>query len=403
MGKVRSVRLYDSRSGINWRCGKCGFKFGEIADEKGLVKCIKCGNTNNAYSQYQILSKRGEYKKMTTFKDEKPKRILSGIRPTGKIHLGNYLGAIKQFKELQEDQNNECFFFVADLHALTTLNKPIDIDKKSIDVVRTYLACGIDEEKSLIYRQSDIPEIPYFATLLGMITPEALLRRCTTFKDKAAKQETVSLGLLSYPVLMAADILIINADTIPVGEDQLQHLEIVRDIAIKFNNIFGEVLTLPKARAMNAIRVPGLDGTGKMGKSDNNTIDVVEDAKSIKKKVMSATTDLGPTKGQEMSPPMKNLYYLLELCSTPEIYNMYKDMYERGEQRFYGELKQQLANDIIELLAPIRERFHSPACSEEKVRFILYENRERVSPIARRVLKSVQSNLGFHLLVSEKS
>ncbi|MBI4653526.1 MAG: hypothetical protein HY752_00770 [Nitrospirae bacterium] len=181
MGSVKSVRLYDSRSMINWLCGKCGFKFGENADENGVVTCSQCGTTNNSYSKYQILVHRGEQKKMS----KKPKRILSGIRPTGKIHLGNYIGAIKQFKELQEDKNNECFFFVADLHALTTSNEPFDIDDKSIDVVRTYLACGIDEEKSLIYRQSDIPAIPYLATLLGMITSESLLRRCTTFEPES--------------------------------------------------------------------------------------------------------------------------------------------------------------------------------------------------------------------------
>ncbi|MBI4653524.1 MAG: hypothetical protein HY752_00760 [Nitrospirae bacterium] len=200
-------------------------------------------------------------------------------------------------------------------------------------------------------------------------------------KDKASKQESVSLGLLSYPVLMAADILIMDADTIPVGEDQLQHLEIVRDIAEKFNNYFGKVLTLPKVRAMNAIRVPGLDGTGKMGKSDNNTIDVIEDEKSIRKKVMAAKTDLGPIKGQEMSDTMKNLYYLLELCSPSEIYYMYKEMYERGEQKFYGELKKQLANDIIDLLAPIREKYHSSACSKEKV--------HSIEPVARILFESL--------------
>lgn len=324
-------------------------------------------------------------------------RVLSGIRPTGDLHLGNYLGAVRQFVELQE-QEGECLFFVADLHALTTIKEPKEVDQHTVNVTRSYLACGLDPDKSIIYRQSDISEIPYLSTLLGMIAPEPLLRRCTTFKDKAEKQETVSLGLLSYPVLMAADILIAEAQVVPVGEDQLQHLEIIRDIATRFNHHFcdgEEVLTLPQARMLNAIRVPGLDGSGKMGKSDGNTIDLIEDPKSIKKKVMSAVTDMGPEAGKPMSPEMKNLYYLMELCSPAEIYQEYLAKYENAEQRFYGGLKKQLAQDIVAMLEPIRERYHSPECSEERVRDILAANHPKVRPVAQKVLASVQHGLGL--------
>ncbi|MBI5047364.1 MAG: hypothetical protein HZB54_00230 [Deltaproteobacteria bacterium] len=213
-----AVRLYDPKSNVNWYCEKCSMKFGMVPDEEAFVKCPRCGNTNSESSRHNILYERAIQKGEKNMK--RRKRILSGIRPTGQIHLGNYFGAIRQFVELQ-NEDEDCLFFVADLHALTTLNSPQGIDQNTVHVVKCYLACGLDPDRSLIYRQSDIPEIPYLSTLLGMITPDALLRRCTTFKDKAQKQETVSLGLLSYPVLMAADILIADAEIIPVGEDQL--------------------------------------------------------------------------------------------------------------------------------------------------------------------------------------
>lgn len=398
MGDLRSVRLFDPKSEVNWYCEKCHMRFGKIPDENGVVTCanFECSNTNSKACQenilYQQALKRGDKNV------KRHKRVLSGIRPTGNLHLGNYLGAVKQFVELQE-QDLECLFFVADLHALTTLNKPEQIDKNTVHVIRSYLACGLDPDKSLIYRQSDVPEIPYLATLLGMITPEPLLRRCTTFKDKAEKQESVSLGLLAYPVLMAADILIAEAEIVPVGEDQLQHLEIVRDIARKFNSNFGkgeEILKLPEARRLNAIRVPGLDGTGKMGKSEGNTIDLTEEPDSIRTKVMAAKTDMGPVKGQEMSQEMKNLYYLMKLCSSKETYNEYMEMHNNGEQKYYGKLKNQLAEDIIKMLTLIRERYYSDACSEEKVRSILCISKDRLRPLAGKVLQSVQSTFGLH-------
>lgn len=392
MGNLLSIRNYDLKCDLNWLCEKCNLKFGAIPDENGLVRCSSCGNTNSESSRQNILY---HHLKTGGKEMERRKRVLSGIRPTGNIHLGNYFGAIKQFVELQ-NEGEDCWFFIADLHALTTSNKPEEIDKYTFHVVKCYLACGLDPDKSYIYRQSDIPEIPYLSTLLSMITPEPLLRRCTTFKDKAQKQEIVSLGLLSYPVLMASDILIMEAEIIPVGEDQLQHLEIVREIATKFNQNFGDVFKLPKSRELKAIRVPGLDGTGKMGKSDGNTIDLIEEPKNIIQKIKGAKTDLGPVKNQEMSQEMINFYFLMELCSPPDVYNKYKEMYESGKQKFYGEMKKQLANDIIELLSPIRDRYHSEVCSDDRVRRILCTGRDRVRPISARVLQSVQRKFGLH-------
>jgi len=332
-------------------------------------------------------------------------RVLSGIRPTGDLHLGNYFGAIKQFVELQEG-DNECFFFVADLHTLTTaLEDEIDIDKNSIEVVRLYIACGIDPNKALIYRQSSIPAIPYLSIILSMVAPEGELRRCVTYKEKVKdmeeKRKLISLGLLAYPVLMAADILFAEADVIPVGEDQLQHLEITREIASRYNNYFAKKkkLKLPKPHSLTPIRVPGLTGEGKMSKSvggEDSVISMLENPKEIKRKVMSAKTDTGPTEGQEMSESIKNLYCLMELCSSKKTFNEYMEMYKNGEQKFYGKLKSQLADDIITLLEPIQERYYnSDECSEENVIQLLHENAEKVNPIARRTLKAIQSDLGF--------
>ena len=276
------------------------------------------------------------------------KVVLSGIRPTGSLHLGNYFGAIIQFLELQKAGAN-CYYFVADLHALTSIQKKDSLQKNTLEIVKSYIACGIDPEKALIYKQSDILEIPYLTTILSAITPEGLLRRCTTFKDKAAKEEIVSLGLLSYPVLMAADILIVGSSLVPVGEDQLQHLEITRDIAQKFNHLFGEVFTIPKAQVMKSIRVPSLDGSGKMGKSDNNTVSLLDSPETILKKVMSAKTDLGPEKGKEMSETMKNFYTIMKLCSNEETYQEYLSKYNRGEQKFYAENRKISTKNTIQL------------------------------------------------------
>ena len=314
-------------------------------------------------------------------------RVLSGIRPTGQLHIGNYFGAVNQFVELQ-NSGNECFFFVADLHALTTINKSFDLRGSTVEIVRSYLACGIDPELSTIYCQSALPEIPYLTTLLGMMTSEAWLRRCTTYKEKAEKQETASLGLLSYPVLMASDILIVNAETVPVGHDQLQHLEMTRDIAMKFNTNFGEVFNLPKAQMLKSIRVPGLDGSGKMGKSDGNTIGLFEDPKSIIKKVKAATTDLGPVQGSEMSPEIKNLFFIMELCCPNEVQVMYRRMYDNLEQKFYGSMKADIAKHLVEFLAPIQENYNSPKCSPDAAMEVLHEGYKKVKPIAEEVFNN---------------
>lgn len=329
-------------------------------------------------------------------------RILSGIRPTGKLHLGNLLGAVQSFVELQNQPDKECYFFAADLHALTTITGPIDLRNNSVRVIREYLACGLNPNQSVLYRQSDVPEIPYFATLLSMVAGYGRLQNCTTFKDKSEKQQAagagITAGLFNYPVLMAADILIVRANYVPVGEDQLQHLEMAREFARRFNRMFDTDLIDPEPwkGSREPLRVPGLDGSGKMGKSDGNTIDLVEDPDSIRKKVMNAKTDLGPVKGEEMSQEMKNLYLLMELCSSPDIYADFKSRYDDGEQRFYGEMKAQLAEDIIALLAPIRDRYESsPECSEAAAEEILADGASKARAIAKEVLEDARTKMGI--------
>ncbi len=403
VSKVRSVRRFDPLIGVNWKCHSCGMKFGAIPNDKGMVQCPGCKNENNARSVYEVQLEKGK-KIMDT---QKVPVVLSGIRPTGELHLGNYFGAIRYFVELQE-QNNECLYFVADLHALTTaMEDHIDVDQTSVDVVRWYLACGVDPEKALIYRQSDIQEIPVLALLLGMIAPEGELRRCTTYKEKVqdmeSKEKMVSLGLLSYPVLMAADILFCNADVVPVGEDQLQHLEIAREIARRYNYYFGNdhKFVEPQPHRLQAIRVPGLKGEGKMSKSvggPDNVIFLSDTPDEIRRKVMAAQTDLGPVIGQEMSQPMQNIFRLVELCAPTETYQTYMQKYAAGEQRFYGSLKRDLAESIISLLAPIQDRYNSPICSPERVKRLLAENAERVRPIAKRHLRNVLSDMKFKTL-----
>ena len=332
-------------------------------------------------------------------------RIVSGIRPTGELHIGNYFGAIKQFISYQQDENNQCFFFVADLHALTTqMEEKADLDETSIEVLRWYLACGVDPERAVIYRQSEVPEIPYLSLLLGMVAPEGELRRCTTYKEKAAeaesKRNTISFGLLGYPVLMAADVLFCNADVVPVGEDQLQHLEIIREIARRFNTHISSswLMTEPAAMQEKSVRVPGLSGGGKMSKSasGDDCIFLNDSRKDVKRKVGAAVTDSGPVAGQPPSPPVANLFQLMSFFCSPDEINYFTDKHERAEQRFYGEMKAMLAEKVSLFLEPIQERYSQPECSTERIRQMLFENTDRVRVLARRTLSAVQADFHLH-------
>lgn len=323
--------------------------------------------------------------------------IVSGIRSTGNLHLGNYFGAIKNFLRLQEE--HQCYFFIADFHSLTTHPTPEDLFGNTKQVLVEYLACGIDPEKCVLYRQSDIHEIPELYLLLNMNAYLGELERCTTFKEKARKQpNNVNAGLLTYPVLMAADIIIHKATKVPVGKDQEQHLEMTRNFAARFNRMYG-VNYFPEPVAYNfgqeLIKVPGLDGSGKMGKSEGNAINLVDEPDVIRKKVMKAVTDSGPTEpNQPMSEPVANLFTLMKLMSSPDTYQYFLDKYNDCSIR-YGDMKKQLAEDIIKFTTPLRERILSLSSDAGYLRKIINTGAEKARASASKTLKDVREIIGF--------
>jgi tryptophanyl-tRNA synthetase len=285
--------------------------------------------------------------------------VLSGIRSTGSLHLGNYFGALRNFVRLQE--THTCYFFIADYHSLTTHPAPADLHNGVRRIMAEYIASGIDPEKCTLYVQSDIPEICELYLLLNMIAYVGELERTATFKDKIRKQpDNINAGLFTYPVLMASDILIHRAHKVPVGKDQEQHLELARVFARRFNHIYhSEVFPEPEAFNFgnNLVKVPGLDGTGKMGKSEGNGIYLTDSPEVIRKKLMRAVTDTGPTEAnQEPTEPVQNLFTIMDLVSKPETSAFFRQQYAQCSIR-YGDLKKQLAEDIIHYLTPIREKF----------------------------------------------
>lgn len=284
--------------------------------------------------------------------------VVSGIRPTGNLHLGNYFGAIRNFIKMQNEY--QCYFFIADWHSLTTHPKPGDLKQNVRQVLAEYLACGIDPEKATIYIQSDVKEILELYLLLNMNAYLGELERTTSFKDKARKQpNNVNAGLLTYPVLMASDIIIHRAHKVPVGKDQEQNLEMARKFAKRFNNMYGELFPAPQPFTFDGsdlVKVPGLDGGGKMGKSEGNGIFLVDTDKQIRKKVMRAVTDSGPTVENAVKPePIKNLFTLMDIVSTADTVTHFDTLYNKCEIR-YGDMKKQLAEDIIKFIVPVRER-----------------------------------------------
>ena len=287
--------------------------------------------------------------------------VLSGIRSTGNLHLGNYFGALQNFVKMQHENN--CYFFVADYHSLTTHPKPDDLHNNVRKVISEYIACGIDPEVSTLYVQSDVPEVTELYLLLNMNAYVGELERTTTFKEKIRKQpENINAGLLTYAVLMSADILIHNAHKVPVGKDQEQHLEMARKFARRFNKIYKtDFFNLPKAYNFGneLVKVPGLDGSGKMGKSEGNGIYLADEPKVIRKKVMRAVTDAGPTQNNQIKPePVENLFSIMKLVSEPDTVTFFDDKYNSCEIR-YGDMKKQLAEDIIKFTTPFREKIQT--------------------------------------------
>ena len=323
--------------------------------------------------------------------------VLSGIRPTGNLHLGNYYGALLNFVKMQ--QESKCYFFIADWHALTTHPDPKMINTNLKGVLVDYLAAGIDPNLSTIYRQSDVPEVAELYLYLNMHARMGELAKTASFKDKARKNpDNVNAGLLTYPTLMAAEILIHNADKVPVGEDQEQHLEMTRTFARRFNHFYGvEYFKEPVAYnfGQKLIRIPGLDGSGKMGKSEGNCLYLADDPKTIEKKVKRAVTDGGPTGLNTEKPEIiENLFTFLRLVSSEEVNKHYEAEWNNATIR-YGDLKKQIAEDIIIAMAPIRERIVEMQNDDAFLQKVLDEGAAKARESVSKTLKEVREIVGF--------
>ena len=342
--------------------------------------------------------------------------VLSGIRATGNLHLGNYYGALSKFVKMQNDY--DCRFFIADLHALTTHPDPKMLHENVKQILAEYLAAGLDPDKNIIYVQSDVPEISELYLLMNMHVGIGELMRTASFKDKARKalgihsdgdeiekeiignqtNQRVNAGLLTYPTLMAGDILIHNADFVPVGKDQEQHLELTRRFARRFNSFYKtEYFKEPVNFNFggNAVKVPGLDGSGKMGKSEGNCIYLIDEEKVLRKKVMRAMTDEGPKEpNSPVSEPIANLFTLMELVSTPDTLQHFKDAYADCSIR-YGDLKKQLAEDILKVTLPIRERILDIQGNDEYLSKVVRQGAERARETAAKTLREVREIMGI--------
>ncbi len=323
--------------------------------------------------------------------------VVSGIRPTGNLHLGNYFGAVKNFLKMQEENN--CYFFIADYHSLTTHPTPGDLHGSVKQVLAEYLAAGLDPEKSTLFIQSDVTEVVELYLLLNMNAYIGELERTTSFKDKVrAQPENVNAGLLTYPVLMAADIIIHKATKVPVGKDQEQNLEMARRFARRFNHMYN-VEYFPEPQPFNfgeeLIKIPGLDGSGKMGKSEGNGIFLFEEPESIRKKVMRAVTDSGPTeKNQPVSEPIQNLFTIMKQVSTPDTLAFFQEKYASCEIR-YGDLKKQLAEDVINFTTPIREKINAIKSDDAYLSKVARIGAEKARESAAKTIKEVREIIGF--------
>ena len=323
--------------------------------------------------------------------------VVSGIRSTGNLHLGNYYGAMKNFLRMQDE--NRCFFFIADYHALTTHPKPMDLAGNIRQVLAEYLASGIDPEKATIFIQSDVPEVSELYLLLNMNAYVGELERTASFKEKIRKHpDNINAGLLTYPVLMAADIIIHKAKYVPVGKDQEQHLEMTRRFARRFNMMY-EVDYFPEPSAYNfgqqLVKIPGLDGSGKMGKSEGNGIFLFDTPEEIRKKVMKAVTDAGPRSlNEEPSEPIKNLFTIMEVVSDPSTLQYFKEKHATCEIR-YGDLKKQLAEDIIKVTSPIRERIVEILADKPYMAKVVKSGAEKARESASRTVREVREIIGY--------
>ncbi|MDD5961464.1 MAG: tryptophan--tRNA ligase [Bacteroidales bacterium] len=327
------------------------------------------------------------------------KTIVSGMRPTGNLHLGSYFGALKNFVRLQEQA--KCYFFVADYHLLTTHPTPANLHQNVKTILAQYIACGLDPDKATIYIQSQVPQVVELYMFLNMNAYLGELERVSSFKDKVRQNpQNVNAGLLTYPTLMAADILLHKADAVPVGKDQEQHLEMTRTFASRFNRMYSvDYFTEPVAYNFGneLVKVPGLDGSGKMSKSvgEAATLYLVDSPEVIRKKIMKAKTDAGPQeKNSPKTPEIENLFSLLKLVSSEDIVRQFEDLYADCTIR-YGDLKKQLAQDMETFIAPIRERIKQVEADDDYLSKVARQGCEKAMESASKTIREVREIIGF--------
>jgi tryptophanyl-tRNA synthetase len=324
--------------------------------------------------------------------------VLSGIRPTGFLHLGNYFGAMRNYVRMQEDY--ECYFFVADWHSLTTHPDTKRLKESVLRVIAENLAAGLDPEKVSLYVQSSVPEIAELYLLLNMLAYKGELEKTVTFKDKVRlNPQNVNSGLLTYPVLMAADILIHRAKYVPVGKDQEQHLEMARNFAQRFNHRYGDLFPEPMAFNFGAdlVKVPSLDGAGKMSKSENQyaTLYLADDDDLIRKKVMKAKTDSGPTEpNAEMPDYIKNIFQIMSLVSEEQTVSKFREDFNKANIR-YGDMKKQLAEDMVRFIAPIREKANDIRNDISYLNKIMKEGTEKARISAAKTMEAARELTGL--------
>ena len=325
--------------------------------------------------------------------------VVSGIRSTGHLHLGNYFGAMQNYVKMQDSY--DCYFFVADYHALTTHPDPKELKPSVYRVLAENIASGLDPEKVALYVQSDVPEIPELYLMLNMLAYKGELEKVPTFKDKVRQHpDNVNAGLLTYPVLMAADILIHRAVKVPVGKDQEQHLEMARNFANRFNSRYGEFFPEPQVFRFNddTVKIMSLDGNGKMSKSENvnATIFLNDDDDTIRKKIMKAKTDQGPTEANMVMPDyIQNLFALMSAVSNPGVTDTFRTAYNNCNVR-YGDMKKQLAEDMVAFVAPIRERAAELNKDEDTLRKILKMGADKARASSSETIKGARKLMGIN-------
>jgi len=319
-------------------------------------------------------------------------RILSGIQPSGVLHLGNYFGMMRPSIELQE--KGEAYYFIANYHSMTTLFDPAQRRENTLAVALDFLACGLDPKRTVFFRQSDVPEVTELTWILGTVAPMGLLERCTSYKDKVAKGISFNFGLFAYPVLMAADILLYDSNVVPVGRDQKQHLEVTRDIAIKFNEQYGDTFVIPEPHIQESVAVvPGTDGQ-KMSKSYGNTIDIFGEEKAIRKKVMGIVMDSRTPQEPKPDAEKNSAILLLKLVAPPEVALDYEQRLRAGGFG-YGDLKKALFERYWNYFAAARAKRAELVANLDYVEQVLADGATRARTKAREVLDRAKRASGL--------